>query len=124
MKKPEDLQVAMVFLRTLKGWNQAELAQAAGIDRGQISLYEAGKRLPSDKSLQRILDAAGMQASDLQATLTFIRLMRSGETASLTGDQEQPAGSATVRAVTQALETARAQLLMSRAAGKGKKPLP
>jgi transcriptional regulator with XRE-family HTH domain len=115
---PEDLGIAIVFLRSLQGWNQAELADAAGVDRSQISLYEAGKSTPSAKTLERLLKAVRMTDATFQTVLTFIRLVRSGEAAPLPGDQEPSADSTTVRAVTQALETARTQLLMSRGARK------
>jgi transcriptional regulator with XRE-family HTH domain len=120
----EDLRVGLVFLRALRGWSQAEMAQAAGMDRSQISHYEAGDRVPRGKSLERILKAARVTDASFRAVLAVIRLVKAEEAPPPLGNGEPAAATATVRAVTQALETARAQLLMSRTAGKTGRSTP
>lgn len=45
-------------LRELRRMQQNELASRAGITRAMLSAYETGKRLPSVRTLWRILQAA------------------------------------------------------------------
>src|SRR3982074_3094985 len=54
---PEDLRVAVVFLRSLRGWSQTELAHVAGMDKSRVSLYEQGRKIPSPRSLGKLVAA-------------------------------------------------------------------
>lgn len=83
---PRDLRVAVSFLRALRGWNQKELAAAAGIDKSLISLYELGKQAPSRRTLERLASAAGVPFAVVEQLLAFVVRVR----AAATGNQ--PAG--------------------------------
>lgn len=79
MKKtedPEDLKIAIAFLRAFQGWNQTELAKAAGIDKSLISLYELGRKKPSPKTMERLLKATGVPPSLFEDVLRMIHMVR------------------------------------------------
>jgi transcriptional regulator with XRE-family HTH domain len=73
---PEDLKVAISFLRAFRGWNQTELARAAGIDKSLISLYELGRKRPSHKTVERLLKATGVPNSLFEDVLRMIHMVR------------------------------------------------
>jgi transcriptional regulator with XRE-family HTH domain len=73
---PEDLGVAVGFLRSLRGWSQTELARAAGMDKSQISLYEQGRKVPSSRSLERLVAAVGLPFPVFESVVPFIRRVR------------------------------------------------
>jgi len=83
---PRDLRVAVSFLRALRGWNQKELAAAAGIDKSLISLYELGKQAPSRRTLERLASAAGVPFAVVEQLLAFVVRVRAVAT------DNQPAG--------------------------------
>jgi len=57
---------ALVRKRRLeKGLSHERLAEMAGLDRSSISLYEAGKRVPTLTSAMRIARALEMRLSEL-----------------------------------------------------------
>lgn len=74
---PADLRLLIILLRVIRGWNQAELAKAARVDRASISDYEQGRRAPSQKTLERIMTAAGMPYSELERMMPSLRTLRS-----------------------------------------------
>ncbi|HEX6904258.1 MAG TPA: helix-turn-helix domain-containing protein [Thermoanaerobaculia bacterium] len=79
MKKredPEDLKVAISFLRVFRGWNQTELARAAGMDKSLISLYELGRKKPSPKTVERLLKATGVPSFLFEDVLRMIHMVR------------------------------------------------
>lgn len=47
------------------GWNQSDLARAAGLPRDSISVYVRGRSLPTPKSLQKLAGALGVEPQDL-----------------------------------------------------------
>jgi len=119
MESPEsvrDLKVAVSFLRWLRGWNQKELAGAAGLDPSQISLYEQGKKIPSQKTLERLLAAVGVPFVLFDRLLALLEVVRS------TVDGQSPdldlpevadgAAEVVARAVAAAVHTAIAQSLV------------
>jgi transcriptional regulator with XRE-family HTH domain len=107
-QSPDDLQVALVLLRALNGWSQKDFAEAAGLERSQISHAESGRRQPTEKTLGRLLATAGVSASAFRAILAFLRRLRSGnELAALEADL----GSLTLREVALALESAAGEVL-------------
>jgi transcriptional regulator with XRE-family HTH domain len=111
LRSSEDLSVAVSFLRSLRGWNQRELAEAAGVDKALISLYEQGKKAPSKRTLERLVAAVGLPFSLFEDTLPFIRLVRS----SLEGappDEAAAAGASTMaRSVSDVVHATVAQAL-------------
>lgn len=46
--------------RELRGWNQTELAAAAGLPPSSIAHFEGGKRKPSFETLRRLANALEM----------------------------------------------------------------
>ncbi|HEY0510873.1 MAG TPA: helix-turn-helix transcriptional regulator [Thermoanaerobaculia bacterium] len=73
---PEDVRLALIFLRLLQGWNQGEMARRAGLDKSLISLYEQGKQVPSGKSLSRLIGALKIPISSFENVLLFVRMVR------------------------------------------------
>lgn len=51
--------------REAAGLSQADLAALTGIRQPNISAYESGRRRPSPRTLQRLLDAVAVRPSDL-----------------------------------------------------------
>lgn len=107
---PDDLRVAVSFLRSLRGWNQKELAEASGVERGLISRYEQGKKVPSKKTLERLVAGVGLPFPLFEDTLPFIRLVRSA----LEGTPDEDAAtevSAIARSVSDAVHAVVAEAL-------------
>jgi transcriptional regulator with XRE-family HTH domain len=72
----EDLRVAISFLRAFRGWNQTEMARAAGMDKSQLSLYELGRKVPSRKTVERLVKAVGLPYSLFEDVLGMVRMVR------------------------------------------------
>jgi transcriptional regulator with XRE-family HTH domain len=72
----QDLGLVITILREIRGWNQNELARAAGIRESSISDYEGGKVTPELKNLRRLLAALGYSLTAIDETLQFIAAMR------------------------------------------------
>jgi len=49
----------IVVLRSSRGWDQAQLARAAGLPQHEIAAYEQGRRLPQVEAIQSLLEATG-----------------------------------------------------------------
>lgn len=73
--EPVALRLALVVLRTLRGWTQGELAQATGMAPSVLSEYETGKRNPSRKAVERAARAAGVSLPLLDTLLPTLRLL-------------------------------------------------
>ena len=71
---PHPFAVAIAWLRALRGWDQTELAAAAGMLASAISRYERGKRSPTRKTLDRLAAAAGLPGPAVDRLLGWIRL--------------------------------------------------
>ena len=48
-----------------KGWNQSDLARAAGVGRDSISQYVRGKTVPTPQNLKKIAQSVGLNEADL-----------------------------------------------------------
>ncbi len=83
---------ALTILRVIRGWNQLELARAAGVAPSVISKYESGDRTPeSDLTRLRLLAAMGFPGHLLERTYSFIeaaRAARDHQLAAATGALE------------------------------------
>lgn len=73
---PEDLSLAIRFLRALRGWTQKRLAQESGLDRSRISLLESGTHTPDRELLQRLAAAVGFPFYLLELCLPMLRSFR------------------------------------------------
>lgn len=71
-----DSQLAMVLFRYSQGWDQQELARAAGIAPSQVSVYDRGERPVPRKVLERMADAAGVPLPLLDPVLRVIHSFR------------------------------------------------
>lgn len=111
--------VAVMVLRRLRGWNQQELAEASGVNRVLISLFESGKRKPSARTLERLLAASGVPSSTFQVLLSHLRLAAAGQEELRTGGEEGEDASLAVRA---ALRSARTEVLSAVAAREPESP--
>lgn len=48
-----------------RGWNQSDLARAAGLGRDAVSTYVRGRSFPEPKSLRKLAEALGAKTEDL-----------------------------------------------------------
>jgi transcriptional regulator with XRE-family HTH domain len=71
-----ELATALAVLRLVCGWNQLELARAAGLRAGTISDYERGKIAPGSATVRKLLKVEGFDWADLQKAQEFIRTLR------------------------------------------------
>jgi len=71
-----DARLAMILLRSLRYWDQGELARAAGIAPSQISAYDRGERAIPRDVLERIAAAAGFPLPLLDPLLRSLRSFR------------------------------------------------
>jgi transcriptional regulator with XRE-family HTH domain len=74
--EPEDLSLAVRFLRALRGWTQTELADKARWSKSRISLLEAGKEVPDEDDLKHLAAVVGLQLHLLDSCLPLLRLLR------------------------------------------------
>lgn len=75
-KTPAELRVAIVFLRAVRGWDQAELAAAAGVSKSSIYRYESGEASPSPRTFRRIVEAVGVPPATMERLFAVIRSAR------------------------------------------------
>jgi transcriptional regulator with XRE-family HTH domain len=61
------------LLRSLKGWKQTELAEAAGTSQTLISSYELGEKVPRRRTLERLADAVGVPFLLVERMLPLLR---------------------------------------------------
>jgi transcriptional regulator with XRE-family HTH domain len=72
----KDARLALILLRSLKEWDQAELAQAARIAPSQISVYEMGRRAVPRDVLERVAAVADFPSPLLDPLLRALRAFR------------------------------------------------
>lgn len=63
---------ALRWLREKEGRRQYETARAAGVTKAMLSAYETGKQSPSLASLEKILDALGVDLLALARALDHV----------------------------------------------------
>lgn len=68
-----DLDRALRWLRLQHRRKQCEVAQAAGITQAMLCSYEKGKRQPSLRTLEKILDSLGVDLPGLFRVLETVR---------------------------------------------------
>src|SRR5262245_7377991 len=73
---PADSAIVIVVLRSLRGWDQADLAQGTGLSASSISRYEKGERVPPRRSLERIVAAVGVPLPMVDRLFAWIRSAR------------------------------------------------
>lgn len=64
MAKYERLASKLQALRTESGLLQRDVSELTGIPRGRLSEYETGRRLPSGKNLEKLLDLFEVRADE------------------------------------------------------------
>jgi Helix-turn-helix domain len=75
-RSPEDVRVAIVFLRSLKGWSQARLAAELGMSASSVSRWETGETVPPDKVWDQVVVTVGLPPSWVDRMFTLIRTIR------------------------------------------------
>jgi transcriptional regulator with XRE-family HTH domain len=88
---PADLGVLIAVLRSIPHWTQAELAQAAGVDRASISDYERGLKAPSRRTLEKIVAAVGVPFARVERLLPILRSLRLSREEAAGGNAALPA---------------------------------
>ncbi len=69
MLRPNQLGIALRFLRTARSLQQQQVAESAGITGSMLSGYENGRKEPTLASLEKILQAMGCNLRDLVRSL-------------------------------------------------------
>jgi transcriptional regulator with XRE-family HTH domain len=86
---PEDLRITVTFLRSLRGWDQKDLAAAAGLSASAISRYESGDIVPSRRALEKVAVAVGLPLRMLSKLLISIRAARAAVASATLPDDQQ-----------------------------------
>jgi transcriptional regulator with XRE-family HTH domain len=68
----DGLGKALRWLRAKQDKRQYQLAGEAGITKAMLSAYETGKQRPSLETLEKILDALGVELADLHDALDVV----------------------------------------------------
>ena len=76
--RQSDLGRAITLLRVVRGWNQGDLAQAAGVAPTAISEYECGRKIPGLATLERLLEAMEFPLSAIDHTRNYIASLMAG----------------------------------------------
>lgn len=80
---PPPLSVVLTFLRAERGWNQKELALAAGMSVKTLSRYETGRTHPSRPLVESLIGRMGLGPEEIEAGLFAVQQIRlDGEEAS------------------------------------------
>jgi transcriptional regulator with XRE-family HTH domain len=74
----DELGLTLTFLRWIKGWEQEELANAAGVSLSSVQALEQGKRQGSLGTLGPLTVALGVPLSRLDELVALIRSLREG----------------------------------------------
>jgi HTH-type transcriptional regulator / antitoxin HipB len=64
---------ALTVLRAIKGLNQKEMANLAGLRQNLVSKWESGRTIPSFTSVDTILRALGLSLMTLERALQLVR---------------------------------------------------
>jgi transcriptional regulator with XRE-family HTH domain len=72
----EHLGPALAVLRSILGWDQADVARAAGVPASSISDYERGKVVPSPRIVGRILSGMNLPPAALETALDCVGTVR------------------------------------------------
>ncbi len=79
LTRRDDLGLALTFLRRIRGWDQAELAKASGVNADSVrALERTRRRHPSFKTLGPITAALGVDLGVLAELVALIRRLRDG----------------------------------------------
>src|ERR1700730_1863882 len=74
----DELGLTLTFLRWIKGWEQEELADAAGVSLSSVQALEQGKRQGSFGTLGPLTAALGVPLSRLDELVALTRSLREG----------------------------------------------
>lgn len=69
----EAVRLVVMFLRSLRRWDQRTFAEESGVDQRDISRYETGEQVPRPETLQRLASAAGVSPARLGLLLEVFR---------------------------------------------------
>ncbi len=72
----ENLKVAIILLRTLKGWSRVRLARELGMSVSSISRYETGEIVPPEKVWDQIVRVLGVPPVWAKRALSLISAIR------------------------------------------------
>jgi transcriptional regulator with XRE-family HTH domain len=89
LTRRDDLGLALTFLRRIRGWEQAELAAAAGVHPQSVRALERSHRPPSFRTLGPVTSALSVDLGVLSEVVALIRRLRQGR-----GSGARPAGAA------------------------------
>lgn len=71
-----EMGLVLALLRTVRGWNQDDLAKASRVGNSAISDYERGRKIPEFATLKRLLDAMGYPLAAMDLSLVYAKALR------------------------------------------------
>lgn len=71
-----DYSLLVILIRGFWRWSKARLARESGKNKGELSLYEQGKRRPRPKSISKMVRGARLTARFATEALPLIRRLR------------------------------------------------
>jgi len=72
----EEIGLVLSILRSVRGWNQDDLAKASGVRNSSISDYERGRKVPGLGALKRLLDALEFPWAAIDLTRRYVETLR------------------------------------------------
>lgn len=72
----EDRQIAIAMLRAFRGMTQEQLAEAADLSQGTVSLLEGGQQSPRDETFEQIGRGVDVEEPLVGELLRWIRKAR------------------------------------------------
>lgn len=78
---PTQNSLALTLLRTVQGWSQKELAEAAGVQSNLLSDYERGRKPLSRERLELLVVTMGLTAQEIEQAHAFIGRVRASSPA-------------------------------------------
>jgi len=75
----EDRQIAIAMLRAFRGMTQDQLAEAARLSPGTVSLLESGQQSPRDETFEQVERGVDVEEPLVADLLRWIRKARSAD---------------------------------------------
>ncbi len=75
----EDRHIAIAMLRAFRGMTQDQIAEAAGLSPGTVSLLESGQQTPRDETFEQIERSVDVEEPLVADLLRWIRKARAAD---------------------------------------------
>jgi transcriptional regulator with XRE-family HTH domain len=72
----EEIGLVLILLRSVRGWNQDDLAKASGVRNSSISDFERGRKVPGLETLKRLLEALEYPWAAIDLSRRYVETLR------------------------------------------------